>query len=113
MRPLPLSGIWATAPYLHNGSMPTLYHPLAGDRPGQFYRANTTYDEKMVGSTWDRATSAQAVMLDANWQGYPTLVTPARSSTAASIGRRSLESSRTCGVFEDVVSDPRRTQCCT
>ncbi len=24
----PLDGIWATAPYLHNGSVPTLYHVL-------------------------------------------------------------------------------------
>ena len=31
----PLDGIWATAPYLHNGSVPTLYHLLgpASDRP--------------------------------------------------------------------------------
>ncbi|HEY5994517.1 MAG TPA: di-heme-cytochrome C peroxidase [Gallionellaceae bacterium] len=39
-----LNGIWATAPYLHNGSVPTLYDLLlparkqAGDRPGMEYR---------------------------------------------------------------------------
>jgi mono/diheme cytochrome c family protein len=39
-----LDGIWATAPYLHNGSVPTLYDlllpaaPVAGDAPGMEYR---------------------------------------------------------------------------
>ena len=39
-----LNGIWATAPYLHNGSVPTLYDlllpsgPLPGDLPGTAYR---------------------------------------------------------------------------
>jgi mono/diheme cytochrome c family protein len=39
-----LNGIWATAPYLHNGSVPTLYdlllpaHKEAGDPPGMEYR---------------------------------------------------------------------------
>jgi len=34
----PLSGIWATAPYLHNGSVPTLWHLMHPDqRPSRFY----------------------------------------------------------------------------
>jgi len=39
-----LDGIWATAPYLHNGSVPTLYDlllpasPMRGDPPGTEYR---------------------------------------------------------------------------
>ncbi|HYP04748.1 MAG TPA: di-heme-cytochrome C peroxidase [Bryobacteraceae bacterium] len=39
-----LNGIWATAPYLHNGSVPTLYHlllpadPQPGDPAGSEYR---------------------------------------------------------------------------
>lgn len=39
-----LDGIWATAPYLHNGSVPTLYDlllpasPMPGDPPGTEYR---------------------------------------------------------------------------
>src|SRR5208337_1170038 len=33
----PLDGIWATAPYLHNGSVPTIYHVLkSGERPRIF-----------------------------------------------------------------------------
>ena len=50
----PLDGIWATAPYLHNGSVPTLYHLLnSKTRPEVFTRSFATdraaYDEKRVG----------------------------------------------------------------
>jgi hypothetical protein len=50
----PLDGVWATAPYLHNGSAPTLYHVLNSKaRPRVFTRSYRTdreaYDEKKVG----------------------------------------------------------------
>ncbi len=70
---LPLSGLWATAPYLHNGSVPTLYHLLTGERPSTFYRANTTYDEQKVGFTWDKATSSRAVVYDTTQAGHSNL----------------------------------------
>ena len=39
----PLDGIWATAPYLHNGSVPTLAGLLrSSDRPARFYRPRST-----------------------------------------------------------------------
>lgn len=53
----PLDGIWASGPYLHNGSVPTLYHLLTGDRPATFYRGNFTYDQKFVGFTWAQPTN--------------------------------------------------------
>jgi hypothetical protein len=42
----PLDGVWARAPYLHNGSVPTLEDLLgpAADRPQVFERGNTAYD---------------------------------------------------------------------
>jgi hypothetical protein len=49
---VPLDGIWARAPYLHNGSVPTLSALLTGDRPATFYRGNITYDQVNVGYTW-------------------------------------------------------------
>lgn len=50
---LPLNGIWARAPYLHNGSVPTLYHLLvAEERPTEFQLNNFSYDEKWVGFQW-------------------------------------------------------------
>jgi mono/diheme cytochrome c family protein len=47
----PLDGIWASAPYLHNGSVPTLWHVLHPDaRPAVWRRAaGTTYDADRVG----------------------------------------------------------------
>ncbi|HEY4177955.1 MAG TPA: hypothetical protein VGM90_14005 [Kofleriaceae bacterium] len=46
-----LDGIWLRAPYLHNGSVPTLRDLLkpAAQRPTTFYRGNDTYDKANVG----------------------------------------------------------------
>lgn len=64
----PLNGIWATAPYLHNGSVPTLYDlllpsplrvvlpndetmdpPGEGDRPPSFHLGSRVFDPVKVG----------------------------------------------------------------
>jgi mono/diheme cytochrome c family protein len=50
----PLRGVWATAPYLHNGTVPTLYHMLkSSERPARFRRPDSTdfahYDTDRVG----------------------------------------------------------------
>jgi mono/diheme cytochrome c family protein len=46
----PLNGIWATAPYLHNGSVPTLYDLLHPDqRPAKFAMGNREFDPARVG----------------------------------------------------------------
>jgi len=45
-----LSGVWATAPYLHNGSVPTLWHLLyAEERPTRFYVGGHALDYAKVG----------------------------------------------------------------
>ena len=46
-----LDGIWATAPYLHNGSVPTLYDLLlpAEQRPAKFMVGAREFDPKKVG----------------------------------------------------------------
>lgn len=50
-----LHAIWAQAPYLHNGSVPTLWHLLRPkERPAKFVRGNIKYDEVNVGFVWDR-----------------------------------------------------------
>lgn len=47
---MPLDGIWLRAPYLHNGSVPTLRALLLLDpRPATFYRAYEVYDFQGVG----------------------------------------------------------------
>ena len=48
---MPLDGIWLRAPYLHNGSVPTLRDLLEPqpNRPVSFYRGNDLYDPVNVG----------------------------------------------------------------
>ncbi|MEO6810726.1 MAG: hypothetical protein ABI353_16550 [Isosphaeraceae bacterium] len=57
----PLDGVWATAPYLHNGSVPTLYHMLKSkERPARYLRPRTTdfehYDQENVGWRFETFT---------------------------------------------------------
>lgn len=49
----PLEGIWATAPYLHNGSVPSLYDLLlpAEKRPKRFLLGSLEFDPDHVGFT--------------------------------------------------------------
>ena len=50
-RARPLNGVWATAPYLHNGSVPSLYWMLrpAAERPKQFCQGARDFDPRDVG----------------------------------------------------------------
>lgn len=47
----PLTGIWATAPYLHDGSVPTLYDLLlpAAQRPKTFFTGTREFDPEKIG----------------------------------------------------------------
>lgn len=48
---MPLDGLWLRAPYLHNGSVPTLRDLLEppDKRPKEFYRGYNVFDQKNVG----------------------------------------------------------------
>jgi hypothetical protein len=50
-RARPLNGVWATAPYIHNGSVPSLYWMLTpqAERPKQFCLGARDFDPKQVG----------------------------------------------------------------
>lgn len=49
----PLNGIWAEAPYLHNGSVPTIYHLLVpNERPESFIKSRLEYDQINLGFSW-------------------------------------------------------------
>ncbi|HYR87272.1 MAG TPA: di-heme-cytochrome C peroxidase [Terriglobia bacterium] len=51
----PLAGIWATAPYLHNGSVPTLADMLSPEqRPQAFALGTREYDAKKLGYRTDQ-----------------------------------------------------------
>ncbi len=53
----PLDGLWLRAPYLHNGSVPTLRDLLEPpeNRPKSFYRGNDVFDRDKVGFVSDVA----------------------------------------------------------
>jgi hypothetical protein len=54
---MPLDGVWLRAPYLHNGSVPTMRALLepTSKRPPVFYRGNDVYDTKNLGFVFDIA----------------------------------------------------------
>jgi len=55
----PLNGVWATPPYLHNGSVPTI-EDLLGDpekRPPTFYLGSREYDPVKLGYNTDPITN--------------------------------------------------------
>ena len=60
----PLDGIWATAPYLHNGSVPTIELVLnSRARPSVWKRVDlddTHYDEDALGWPWEAVPYSQA-----------------------------------------------------
>ena len=57
----PLDGIWATAPYLHNGSVPTLWHMLhPKERPVVWKRTSDSFDHKRVGMVVETFDSVPA-----------------------------------------------------
>lgn len=53
----PLDGIWASAPYLHNGSVPTLWHLLnPSSRPSVWRPVSQDFDEQHVGLSIEEAS---------------------------------------------------------
>lgn len=58
---VPLDGLWVRAPYLHHGSVPTLWDLLqrAKDRPVTFYRGSGVFDPVKVGFESQGAEAAK------------------------------------------------------
>jgi cytochrome c2 len=85
---VPLDGIWLSAPYLHNGSVPTLADLLepADARPKKFWRGYDVYDSSRVGFVTqgpeaERAGSPLDVTLPGNGNAghiYGTELPPAQ-----------------------------------
>jgi mono/diheme cytochrome c family protein len=55
----PLNGVWATPPYLHNGSVPTIEALLGPpeDRPKKFYLGSREYDPVNLGYKFEKITN--------------------------------------------------------
>lgn len=76
----PLNGVWATAPFLHNGSVPTLYDLLlpVEDRPTTFTTGTYLFDPVKVGYETDVEGApfvfdVNAPVRDAEGNVYPDL----------------------------------------
>jgi hypothetical protein len=79
---VPLDGIWARAPYLHNGSVPSLRDLLQSEscRPRTFYRGSDVYDPENVGfESW--AASDPTCPARPGVQAGPPPVTAANGAT--------------------------------
>jgi cytochrome c2 len=59
---MPLDGVWLRAPYLHNGSVPSLWDLLEipEKRPQVFYRGYDVYDPQKVGFITEGSEAEQA-----------------------------------------------------
>ncbi|WP_033063644.1 di-heme-cytochrome C peroxidase [Pseudomonas sp. GM48] len=55
----PLAGIWATAPFLHNGSVPSIYQLLSpqDERATTFYKGTFEYDPEHLGYRTEAITN--------------------------------------------------------
>ena len=62
----PHNGVWATPPYLHNGSVPNLYALLSpvAERPKVFYLGNKQYDPVKLGLNTDPLQGASEFRTD-------------------------------------------------
>jgi hypothetical protein len=63
----PLIGVWATPPFLHNGSVRTVYDLLSDTRPASFTYGTREYDPVKLGYTEDK--SERDAVLDTSVSG--------------------------------------------
>ncbi len=72
-RPRPLEGVWTTAPYLHNGSVPSIYQLLlpAEERDATFYVGRKEFDPQTLGINVEKFKGA--FMFDTSKTGNSNL----------------------------------------
>jgi mono/diheme cytochrome c family protein len=63
----PLVGVWATPPFLHNGSVPTIFALLSDSRPATFRVGTTEYDPVRLGFV--DASGPNAMTIDTSIAG--------------------------------------------
>ena len=72
-KPRPLAGVWATPPFLHNGSVPSVYEMLIPpkDRTPEFYMGSREYDPKHLGYVvkTDDNSDGKGFLLDTSIKG--------------------------------------------
>lgn len=91
----PLDGIWASGPYFHNGSVPTLWHVLhPAERPSVWKRSEDGYDQAKVGLEVESFARLPADL--AGWQRRQYFNTQAFGKSASGHD------------FPDALSDPEK-----
>jgi hypothetical protein len=83
----PLVGIWASPPYLHNGSVPTLYDLLSPIRPATFTVGSREYDPVKVGYSTERFPAGKT--FETQSKGIPTRATGSPTGTVPAAWGRS------------------------
>jgi len=81
----PLDGVWASAPYFHNGSVPTLWHVLhPEERPGIWRRVAGPMDEERVGLRIETVEAIPAGTSAAEERWYFDTSKPSKSAAGHS-----------------------------
>lgn len=96
----PLDGIWATAPYLHNGSVPTLYDLLkpAAQRPASFAVGTRQYDPVRIGYVTD--ASAPGNRFTFNTRGPGGQMQPGNSNEGHDYGAARMSEAERLALLE-------------
>ncbi|HVJ67759.1 MAG TPA: cytochrome c [Caulifigura sp.] len=77
----PLDGLWASAPYLHNGSVPTLWHLLHPDqRPKVWRRIGDDVDNQRVGLAVESMEQIPQGIKEADQRWYFDTSKPGKSA---------------------------------
>jgi mono/diheme cytochrome c family protein len=113
-KPRPLEGVWATPPFLHNGSVPNLYQMLLppAQRSARFFVGRRDFDAKYVGYVSEPADPKEA---DGFWfdtskdgnhnSGHAFVATPEQLSAAKADPKGHVLPS---GVIGPLLSDDER-----
>ena len=92
----PLDGVWATAPYFHNGSVPTLWHVLNPDkRPTVWKRSTEATDFEKIGITIDETSEVPTNLTAEQRREYFDTRAFGKSATGHDFPKRLTESQRT------------------
>ena len=81
-KPRPLEGVWATAPFLHNGSVPTLYQMLLppAKRDTKFFVGRREYDPRARGLRDRRRMTMATMTASGSTPPFPAITTRATRS---------------------------------
>jgi len=106
-RARPLNGVWATAPYLHNGSVPSLYWMLkpAAERPKQFCMGARDFDPELVGF---RVEAGDAPKCKNGETLFSTTDADGKAINGNSVLGHSLEGKPAMGIIGRMLTDEER-----